>query len=149
MSDQFLSYVQGNCYMKTQNNAFGKSQDYNIATSRNTSTSWKLVEVSIWQKKTAHYSNYVLLTRVQSVLTFVRTILATCSRHRLYLHLSCLKLLTNTYQTSPTPKFCQSKRYLAANTLPHLRLSLIALRKDTSCHQVSQKKHLIRIRWIS
>ena len=46
-------------------------------------------------------SNYALVTKKQYVLptvqTITRTILVTCTRYRLFLHLSCLKTLRSSY----------------------------------------------------
>ena len=53
MNVQFMSYVQGDCCKKNQNNVVGKSQDYNQKnniTSRKTSIRWRLVDGSPWQK---------------------------------------------------------------------------------------------------
>ena len=71
-------------------------QQYNAVTPRKTSTSWKLVERRPRQKKN-HSSNYALLTKVLRILsllqTIIRTILATCWKHSLFLHLNWLKSL--------------------------------------------------------
>ena len=71
-------------------------QQYNTVTPRKTSTSWKLVERRPRQKKN-HSSNYALLTKVLRILsllqTIIRTILATCWKHSLFLHLNWLKSL--------------------------------------------------------
>ena len=65
-------------------------------TPRKMSTSWKLVERRTWQKE-YHSSNYALFSKVLHILsllrTIMRTILVTCSRHSLFLHLNCLKFL--------------------------------------------------------
>ena len=74
----FKFSIQADCRIKRQNNVFGKSQDYyaTMPRHRKTSTSWKLVEGSTWQKKSS------LLTKVKYVLallrTIIRTILVTC-----------------------------------------------------------------------
>ena len=147
MSDQFLSYVRGNCYMKTQNNAFAKSQDYNIATSRKTSTSWKLVEVSTWQKNcsllqlcTPHWGTFRT--------DFCKNYFSNMLQAQALLTFKLPKVFEEYIPKIPSPPcFVNLSKILAANTLPHLCLSLIAPRKDTSFTKF-YKKHLIRIRWI-
>ena len=66
--------------MKIQNDVFGESQDYNTKMSRQE-------KGSPWQKNLCS-SNYAFLTKVQYVLTLLRTILKTFlvarSRHNLF-----------------------------------------------------------------
>ena len=75
--------------MKIQNDVFGESQDYNTKMSRQEKRQRAASYLKeVLGKKNLRSSNYTLLTKVQYVLTLLRTILKTflvaCSSHRLF-----------------------------------------------------------------
>ena len=82
----FKFHVQGDCFIKPQNNVSGKSRDYikrchSKKSVNKLKVSWGK---SLTKKKNPRSYNYALLTKVQYILalirTIIRTILATCSR---------------------------------------------------------------------
>ena len=93
----FKFYVRKDCCRKVQNNVFGKSQDYNTTVSRQGKRQPTGSQLKEGLDKKYHFSNYALLRKVLHILSLLRTIirfiLVTCSRHRLFLHLNCLKSL--------------------------------------------------------